>query len=270
MDNRAIGVFDSGLGGLTAVKELRRVLPCEHIIYFGDTGRVPYGTRSHSIIIRYAKQDIRFLTKFNIKALVVACGTVSSVALPEIGGDYDFPIRGVIDSTAFAAASATKNGRIGLLATAATVSSGSYVRRIAEIDPGLQVFSNAAPLLVPLVENGRFHRGDPVSTIVLREYLAPLLDAGIDTLILGCTHYPLLTDLIADICGGGVTLINSGLETAHAVAELLSRQDALCASGEGSIDCYVSDDPEGFARNAEAFLGFPMPRGAQLIDIDTY
>lgn len=269
MDNRAIGVFDSGLGGLTAVKELHRVLPDEKIIYFGDTGRVPYGTRSHETIIKYAKQDIRFLEKFNTKAILVACGTVSAVALPEIVSDYDFPLRGVIDSTAKAAAEATKNGRIGIIATTASIESGAYDRALLKLNPTLSIFGKPAPLLVPLVENGRFGKEDPVSKMVLTEYLSPLLSENIDTLILGCTHYPLLTDLITSLCPG-VTLINSGFEAAHAVASLLEKQDALCSECLGTLDCYVTDDAKGFTKNAGIFLGRPLDRPASLIDIGQY
>ena len=206
MDLRPIGVFDSGSGGLTAVREIRSILPSENIIYFGDTSRVPYGSRSAEILLHFAKQDVRFLRTFDIKALVVACGTVSTTALPQLQAENgDLPMLGVVEPSCRRAAASTRNKRVGLIATA-----GAYERTIAGLDGDITVISKACPLFVPLVENGRFQPGDTVIETVAREYLEPLRDTGIDTLIMGCTHYPLLAEVIGGIMGPDVTLVDSG------------------------------------------------------------
>lgn len=190
MDQRPVGVFDSGVGGLSAVRELRKLLPSENIIYFGDTSRVPYGGRSPEILLKYARQDVHFLRSFDIKAILVACGTVSTICLPVLRGENDLPILGVVEPACRRAVQMTKNGRVGLIATAASVRSGAYEKCIAGIDPAVEVIAKACPLFVPLVENGRYRPGDAVIETVAREYLEPLGRTGIDTLILGCTHYP--------------------------------------------------------------------------------
>ena len=217
MDNRPIGVFDSGLGGLTAVRELQRLLPGEDIIYFGDTARVPYGGRSRDTLVRYARQDVAFLRTFDLKAIVIACGTVSTTALDVLTEENDIPIWGVVEPAAEAAARSTKNGLVGLIGTQATIRSGAYERRIAAEAPGVRVLSRACPLFVPLVENGRFRPGDVVAETVAAEYLEPFQDAGVDTLVLGCTHYPLLTEVIGNCMGPGVTLVNVGEKCARRV-----------------------------------------------------
>ena len=176
MDNRPIGVFDSGLGGLTAVRELQRLLPGEDIIYFGDTARVPYGGRSRDTLVRYARQDVAFLRTFDLKAIVIACGTVSTTALDVLTEENDIPIWGVVEPAAEAAARSTKNGLVGLIGTQATIRSGAYERRIAAEAPGVRVLSRACPLFVPLVENGRFRPGDVVAETVAAEYLEPFQD----------------------------------------------------------------------------------------------
>lgn len=265
----AIGVFDSGLGGLTAVGELHRQLPAEEIIYFGDTGRVPYGTRGRDTIIKYTRQDIRFLLSHRVKAIVVACGTASSVALPAVRGLYDLPICGVIEHAARAAAEATQNGKVAVIGTPATIGSGAYEAALRACNPQLSVESAATPLLVPLVENGRFQKGDRVTKLVLEEYLGPLLAGGADTLILGCTHYPLLRELVAELAPG-VTLINPGAETARAVAAALREQGLAEAEGHPGIRCFVSDDPASFALHAEQFLGFPLSHPVERVEIDRY
>ena len=256
MDHRPIGVFDSGLGGLTAVWELRRLLPGEDIIYFGDTGRVPYGGRSRETILRYARQDVAFLRTFDLKAIVVACGTVSTTALDALVQENDIPVWGVVGPAARAAARATRNGRVGLIGTQATIRSGAYERAIAREDPAARVFSAACPLFVPLVENGRFRPGDLVAETVAEEYLAPMKDAGVDALVLGCTHYPLLTEVIAACMGPEVALINVGAACAAAVADRLAALDALTSpgGGPGQSRFYVSDSVEGFSRLASTFL----------------
>lgn len=255
MDNRPIGVFDSGLGGLTAVKELEEALPGESLVYFGDTGRVPYGSKGREIIRRYARQDMDFLLMHDVKAVLAACGTVSSTAA-DIGAGLPVPYFDVIEPTALAAVRATRNGRIGALGTSATIHSGSYVRAIRRIDGGIEVFPQACPLFVPLTENGFIDPEDELVRIVVERYLGPVREAGVDTLILGCTHYPLLSEAIGRFMGPEVKLINSGREAALALSEELCKGDRLCAPGaERRAEFYVSDEPENFAAVAELFLG---------------
>lgn len=255
MDKRPIGVFDSGLGGLTVVKSIIENLPGENIIYFGDTGRVPYGTRSKETLLEYVRQDIEFLLKNDVKAVVIACNTADAMARVEMEQIFDVPIVGVVAPAGKKAAEATKNGRIGVIATSAAVSSRAYEKVIAEYAPDAQVFSAACPLLVPLVENGRIHRGDIVIETVLREYLEPLKEKGIDTLILGCTHYPLLYDIISDIMPG-VQLIRSGFASTESLVGLLRGKDMLNPADEpGKISFFVSDSPEKFAENGGMFIG---------------
>ena len=265
MDNRAIGVFDSGLGGLTAVRRLQEILPEEQIIYFGDTGRVPYGTRGRDIIIKYARQDVAFLRGFDLKAIIVACNTVSSVALDLLAAENDIPIIGTVEPACRRALRETKNGRIGVIGTAATVRSGAYERVLHRAEGGLALFAEACPLFVPLVENGRVHRGDVVIETVVAEYLAPLKEAGVDTLILGCTHYPLLEEVIGDYMGAGVTLIDSGAEAANA-----ARAEVAPRAGAGGAQYFVSDDPQGFTQLAGLFLQQPVAGEAELVEISRY
>ena len=270
MDQRPIGVFDSGLGGLTAVREMRRLMPSENIIYFGDTSRVPYGGRSPEILLKYARQDVHFLRSFDIKAVLVACGTVSTTALPQLQAENDLPILGVVEPACRKAAAMTRNRRVGLIATAASVRSGAYERTLHRLDETIHVVSRACPLLVPLVENGRYQPGDAVIETVAREYLTPLMEAGVDTLILGCTHYPLLKDIIGEICGPGVTLIDSGAASARALRQQLAAEGQLTDRQQGETRFYVSDRPEDFEKLAAVFLEEPLSRGAERIDIEQY
>lgn len=268
MDQKPIGVFDSGLGGLTAVRELRRLLPGEDIVYFGDTGRVPYGSRSKDTIIKYAQQDVAFLRTFDLKAIMIACGTVSTTALDLLSAENPIPILGVVEPAAVAAAGSTRNGKIGLIATQASIRSGAYERYIARENPEAQVFAKACPLFVPLVENGRIHRGDVVIETVVAEYLAPLKEAGVDTLVLGCTHYPLLGEVIGDFMGPDVALISAGGEGARAVARRLTEDDALAQRDKGSARYFVSDTVDDFARLATAFLQEEVAGQVQQVDIE--
>lgn len=254
MDQRPIGVFDSGSGGLTAVREIRSILPSENIIYFGDTSRVPYGGRSAEILLRYARQDVHFLRSFDVKALLVACGTVSTNALPVLAAENDIPVLGVVKPSC----------------AAASVRSGAYERCLAALDGAIQVYVKACPLFVPLVENGRFRPGDPVIETVAREYLEPLRATGIDTLILGCTHYPLLTEIIADIMGPGVTLIDSGAAAARVLRQTLSDRGALAQRDHGTLTLYASDRPEDFGALAGQFLRRPLESAVQHVDIERY
>ncbi len=270
MDARPIGVLDSGLGGLTAVRRLTHIMPSEDIIYFGDTGRVPYGPRSKETILKYAKQDIAFLRTFDIKAIIVACGTVSSAALELISGEYDIPIIGVVRSAAMRAAALTKNKKIGVIATQGTVASGAYTRVIGEYLKDAGTVEQACPLLVPLVENGRFQKGDIVAETVVREYLEPVREKGVDTLILGCTHYPLLYDIIAD-CMGDTALVDSGAESAEYARTILKMTEKQAPAGrQGRISYYVSDSPENFIKYASQFLGGECVHDAGYVDIEKF
>lgn len=270
MDNRPIGVFDSGLGGLTAVKEILEIMPHENIVYFGDTGRVPYGSRSRETILRYGKQDAAFLKSMDVKMVIAACGTVSSVA-GDLGKGFGIPYTGVVRPTAAAAVRATGNGKIGVIGTTATIRSGSYRGAIAELDPNIAVFDRDCPLFVPLVENGFIADDEIVTRLVAERYLAPLREAGVDTLILGCTHYPIIRNIISQVMGGHVTLIDSGRETALACRETLKTQNLLCERAqEGECSFFVSDRPEGFARIAEIFLGRSIKRDVSHVEIELY
>ena len=270
MDQRPIGVFDSGLGGLTAVRQMRQIMPSEHIIYFGDTARVPYGNRSKETILKYARQDIRFLRQFDPKLVVIACGTVSSNCLEELRAENDIPILGVVEPAVRRAASVTASGRVGLIATRASVLSGAYQRMFKALAPQVQVFSEACPLFVPLVEEGRFRSGDVVVETVAAEYLAPLREERIDTLVLGCTHYPLLTEIISGAMGGSVFLVDSGREAACAAQSVLLQRDALAGPGMGEARFYTSELAADFQRMAEIFLQEPCRAEAETVDIERY
>lgn len=267
----AIGVFDSGLGGLSAVKEFMHVLPNEKIIYFGDTGRVPYGNRSRDTIKKYAFQDTAFLLKHNVKMVVAACGTVSSVAGKELENSLSVPYTGVVNPTAFAAAHKTKNGKIGVIGTSATISSHSYKLRLEKLNPELRVYEQACPLFVPLVENGVIDRNDKIAQLVVEKYLEQLKAEGIDTLILGCTHYPLLKEVIFDYMGKNVTLVDSGYETAVYAAKILKEQNLLNDDKETkNPEFFVSDTPDGFESVAGLFLGRDMDHTVTQIDIEQF
>ncbi|MBQ9347946.1 MAG: glutamate racemase [Oscillibacter sp.] len=271
MDTRPIGVFDSGLGGLTAVRSLRRILPEEDLVYFGDTARVPYGGRSRETILQYARQDVRFLRSFDPKAVVIACGTISTTSLDILQAENDVPFVGVVEPACGRALAVTRAKRVGLIATLASVRSGAYDAALRRLDGAVEVYAQPCPLFVPLVENGRFRRGDIVVEAVAREYLEPLKEKGIDTLILGCTHYPLLWDVIGDVCGPGVTLVSAGEESAFALKRLLKERDLRADPvRKGETHFYVSDRTEDFERIASVFLGEDLRHTARRIDIDRY
>ena len=259
MEKQPIGVFDSGLGGLTAVKRLAELLPREYIVYLGDTARVPYGSRSQETILRYAREDARFLLSHEIKAMLVACNTVSSSALEVITPEIPVPVFGVIEPPAARAAVLTKNGKIGVIGTAATVRADAYRAAIGRIEPSVEVVSVACPLFVPLVENGRTAADDVAVRAIAQDYLQQLIDFGADTVILGCTHYPLLADAIAQTLGEGVTLVDSGAVTAETVASKLETLGLLTptppkADAPGRRRFYVTDSTADFAAQASRFL----------------
>ena len=271
MDNRAIGVFDSGMGGLTAVRELIRRLPGEDVVYFGDTGRVPYGSKGADTIVKYARQDVAFLRTFDIKTVVIACGTVSTTALDILTQENPLPVIGVVEPSAKAAVSATRNGKIGLIGTKTTIASGAYERTVRELMPEAVVTARACPLFVPFVENGRYQPGDPLVELLVAEYLAPFKEAKVDTLILGCTHYPLLKDAIAAYLGEGVTLISSGAACIDTVARLLEEKDMKNAKTQGGDHRYfASDSAQDFGALASIFLGEDIQGQAQQIAIENY
>lgn len=245
-----IGIFDSGLGGLTALKELRELCPECDIVYFGDTGRVPYGTRSREILYRYADEDIRLLLSKGADRILAACGTVSSVALPVLEGNYGAKISGVVKPAAKEAVAATKNKKIGVIGTGATISSGAFARQIKNLDADIEVMEVACPLFVPLVENGFIGEDCEITHLAVKEYLSSIRDFGADTLILGCTHFPIISSHIRAFLGEGVTLVNSG----SAAARELSCE-AKAIKGEGRCDIYVSDSPASFEAVAKIFLG---------------
>lgn len=269
MDNRAIGVFDSGLGGLTTVKELHRILPNENIIYFGDTSRVPYGTRSHDTVVKYANQDIRFLLSKNVKAIIVACNTAAAALNGNFNHD-DIVFCDALSPAAAAAAYSTQKNRIGIIGTPSTARSGAYERKISEINNDIKVFPKACPLFVPLVENGYTNFDNSVTRLVAQEYLSPLQKEEIDVLILGCTHYPIIKDIIKDIIGNDVTLIDSGVEAAVRAKKLLELNNALSENNNGICKFYVSDEPSGFYENAKAIVGEDIIGEVEQINIELF
>ncbi|HEY5039118.1 MAG TPA: glutamate racemase [bacterium] len=253
MKHRPIGIFDSGLGGLTVVKAIQKELPREKLVYFGDTARIPYGTKSPDTIIRYSKQIIRFLLKHEkVKCVVVACNTSSAWALKDIRKEFKIPILGVIDPGATAAVEVTRNGRIGVIGTEGTIYSRAYPEAIHHLRPNAKVFAKACPLFVPLVEEGKLS-GTVVESIA-REYLRPLLKAGIDTLLLGCTHYPLLRKTLSKLAGKKVRIVDSAEETALSLHHDLQTL-GIELSGHGGGTYYVSDLSRKFKENAQRFLG---------------
>lgn len=270
MNQRPIGVFDSGLGGLTAVRQLRQLLPSEDIIYFGDTSRVPYGNRRRETILDYARQDMRFLSSFDLKAVVVACGTVSSNCLTELRAESHVPVIGVVEPAAAKAAAATRSRRVGVAATYASVGSGAYERAFHDIDGRISVFSRACPLFVPLVEEGRCHPGDPVVDVVVADHLKAFQDASIDTLVLGCTHYPLLREAIGRAMGPEVALVDAGSAAAEALRDLLTREDALAERDFGTLRCFTSGQADSFQKLAAMFLGESSTLQVQKVDIMGY
>ncbi len=269
VDNRYIGVFDSGLGGLTTVKELKKVLPNENIVYFGDTGRVPYGSRSEETIVKYVIDDINFLMSYDIKMIIIACGTASTVALPIVKNMYDVPMVGVVEPSVKKAISATKNKNIGVIGTSGTINSGKYVQKIRENDKSINVFTNACPLFVPIVENG--YADTEVAKMVAQDYLNPLIEKDIDTLILGCTHYPILKNTVKDIMGDKVELVDSGAETAKYVSKFLTDNDMLADKKQDKQYMYfVSDNASNFSKIAGVFLEESIDGLVEKIDIENY
>src|SRR6266850_1725119 len=256
MRDAPIGLFDSGVGGLTVLRAVARRLPREHTVYLGDTARVPYGTRSREVVTRYALLNARYLAKQGIKALVVACNTVSAHSLPALVAALPMPVIGVIEPGAQTAAAKTRGGSIAVLGTPATVASGAYQAALRRLAPLSAVVARACPLFVPLAEEG-WTDGE-VPRMVAERYLGSLRRAGADTVLLGCTHYPLLAGVIAEAMGPGPALVDSAQATAEAVAELLRARGLARAGGEARHRTLCTDVPDRFQSMAERFLGRPV------------
>ena len=269
--NSPIGVFDSGVGGLTVAREIMRQLPNERIVYFGDTARVPYGSKSKETVTRYSRQIVRFLETQQVKAIVVACNTASAYALEELEKEVDIPMIGVVRPGTRAALDATVNKKIGVIGTEATINSGIYSRYIQESDRDVTIIGKACPLFVPLVEEGLWE--DPVTDEIARRYLAELVDSGIDTLILGCTHYPMLRSTVGKIVGQQVTLVNPAYETARELKALLAdkglESEHRPELGTELYRFYVSDAADKFQRFANSILTYGI-LSAKVIRIDEY
>ena len=265
-----VGVFDSGVGGLTVAREIMRNLPSEKIVYFGDTARVPYGSKSKETVIRYSRQIIRFLQEQQVKAIVVACNTASAFALDTVRNEFDIPIIGVIESGAKVAAARTRNKRVGIIGTVGTVGSGIHAQYLKKLDPEITVFGKACPLFVPLVEEGWLH--DPVTVEVASRYLKELQDKDVDTLILGCTHYPLIRSTIRQVMGEEVCLVNPAYETALELGKLLEEQGLFSTGTEQKefpYRFYVSDLADEFKEFANSILPYDVEM-TKKIDIEKY
>ena len=270
MSSQPIGVFDSGLGGLTAVKQLRAIMPHENIVYFGDTGRVPYGNRSVATISRYAKQDARFLLSHDVKMVIAACGTVSSTVL-DLSDVLPVPYINVIAPTAAAAVKATKNKRVGVIGTRATIGSCAYKKEIEKIAPEIMVIQRECPLFVPIVEEGFISPDDPIAKLTVERYLKEIKEQQVDTVILGCTHYPILKPVIGEYVGEDVRLIDSGKETAIYASKLLGEKGLLNSSdAEGECSFFVSDRTDDFASIASIFLQSNIGENVDRVEIWNY
>ena len=251
---KAIGIFDSGVGGLTVLKEIFKVLPQEDTIYLGDTARVPYGTKSPETVTRYAHEITSFLVERDIKLLVAACNTASAVSLESLKDRFAIPIVGVIEPGARRAAAVTRSGKVGVIGTEGTIKSSAYSKAIKRINPGIEVLTMACPLFVPLAEEGWVD--NEVTRLTAQTYLQSLKNAGVDTLVLGCTHYPILKGIIGEVMGTDVTLVDSAEETARTVTEILGSSNLLRpASEKGNRHYFVTDVPAGFIRVGNRFLG---------------
>ena len=253
-ESKPIGIFDSGIGGLTVLKEIYKQLPHESTVYLGDTARVPYGIRSPETVTRYSFENTRFLFSKEVKMIVIACNTASSVSLESVRSSVSVPVIGVIEPGAKAAVAATKNKKIGVIGTEATIKSNAYAKAILNIDKGIEVFGVACPLFVPLVEEG-WTEGR-IAEMTAEKYLQEIRHNGIDTLVLGCTHYPLMKGILSQVMGVKVNLIDSAIETAREIKAVLQDLSLLNSSGDGMIrEFYVTDSPEKFRTVGERFLG---------------
>jgi len=263
----AIGVFDSGIGGLTVVHEILMRLPSEDIVYLGDTARLPYGTKSPETVLRFLRENLAFLKRKNVKMIVVACNTASSVALPALLAEERLPLVGVLQPGARAASRATRTRRVGVIGTTATIRSGAYEDALWKIDPAIKIWSRACPLFVPLVEEG-WHE-DEITLLTAKRYLDSMFDFSADTLVLGCTHYPLIKPVISRVVGEKVMLVDSAHETAAEVERVLEERSLRTdLERPGKLTVYVTDIPYLFKEVGERFLRRPMER-VERIDLET-
>ena len=271
LKNLPIGVFDSGVGGLTVAREIMRQIPNERIVYFGDTARVPYGSKSKETVTKYSRQIVRFLETQNVKAIVIACNTASAYALEQIEKEIKGPIIGVVKPGAVTAARATQNGKVGVIATEGTIQSEIYTQYIKELKQDAKVIGKACPLFVPLVEEGLLE--DPVTDEIAQRYLSVLIDSGIDTLILGCTHYPLIRSTVGKVMGDKVTFVNPAYETAIELKRLLENhnmlQDEKPALGTNQYQFFVSDGADKFQQFANNIFKYGVLAVKQ-INIEEY
>jgi len=254
---KPIGIFDSGIGGLTVVKEIQKLLPNEEIIYFGDTARVPYGTKSRETILKFAKENTDFLLSKDVKLIIVACNTVSAIAVEYLENNYNLPISGVLKPGSKKAAKTTRNNKIGIIGTTATISTSSYTNEIKKIDSKYKIFSQSCPLFVPIIEEG--WETTEVAYLTAQQYLAPLISFNIDTLVLGCTHYPLIKDTINQVLNNKITLVDSAEETSLEISEFLKKENLNSEDITKKFPkFYLSDIPPNFPGMAERFLGEPI------------
>ena len=273
-DNRPIGVFDSGIGGLTVLREIWKAVPEESTIYFGDNSRAPYGTKSRSTVIRYSLQNMKFLESKDVKMIVVACNTASAYAYEELKKRANVPVVEVVTPGADVACRATKNGRIGIIATKGTISTGVYKKavenRVKELGmENIEIFEQACPLFVSLAEEGWWDK--EVTKLTAEEYLKPLKEAGVDTLVMACTHYPLLSRVIQEVMGDNVILINTGEATAQVVKELLDKEGTASEGNSNPLrEFFTSDEPGLFEQVATPFLGEGLPSGTKHFSTDRY
>lgn len=267
MNNGSIGIFDSGIGGLTVAKEIVKRLPNESIIYLGDTARVPYGTRSKEIITKFALELTDYLLKRNVKCLVVACNTISAVALKEIEKVSPVPVIGVVKPAAKKAVAATKKKKIGVIGTQGTINSRAYETEIKKIDPEIEIISVYCPLFVPLAEEG-LHK-HKAAKLLANDYLKSIIEVGVDTLVLGCTHYPLLLETISETVGPGVTLIDSAKPTTEELLKVLQENDLLTESKNPKLEFLVTDAPERVQKVAGRFFGEELDGNIKQIDPPT-
>ena len=273
-DNRPVGVFDSGIGGLTVLREIWKTVPDESTIYFGDNSRSPYGTKSRSTIIRYSLQNMKFLESKGVKMIVIACNTASSYAYQELKARASVPVVEVVTPGADVACRATKNGKIGIIATKGTISTGVYKKTVEDRAEKLgmkniEIYQQACPLFVSLAEEGWWDK--EVTKLTAEEYLKPLKDAGVDTLVMACTHYPLLSKVIQEVMGDNVVLVNTGEATAKVVKELLDKEGTASVGNNNPVrEFYTSDEPELFEQVATPFLGEGLPSGTKHFTTDRY
>jgi glutamate racemase len=266
MQKLSIGMFDSGVGGLTVLKEVKKLLPSEHIIYFGDTARVPYGNRSPQAVTKYALESALFLLTKGIKLLAIAYNTSSALALHLLQKKFPIPVIGVIDPCAKEVITSTKNKRVGVIGTKATIKSSAYEKSIQKLDPKIQVFSRSCPLFVPIAEEGL--ENDEVAYLMAEKYLKGLLRSDIDTLVMGCTHYLILEDVIKKVMGEQVSIVNAGRETAKEIKNILEKKKILNDKGKGGCEYFVTDSPESFEEIGRRILKEPLTKVKSLKNLD--